>query len=125
MKRNTDGFRALRLSKIEDGKVKYLTNLEMERFGYSVEQYEKMAEIKQKKETEGLEINGKKVKTFDQFVRARLQHGKEAPLAFLELNAQELIAMYYERELFVQQGWNDVLNNGAITFPNDSSYENI
>ena len=125
LKRAYDGFRAMRFSKVEDGRVRYFTNEEMKEFGFSVEQYETMEEMRSKKEGLGLEVNGRFVKEYPQLVRARLELGNEAPLEFLKLTSQELGHMFRERASFVSEGWNEVLRNGAITFPNDSSNENI
>ncbi|PIN95196.1 hypothetical protein COU53_00595 [Candidatus Pacearchaeota archaeon CG10_big_fil_rev_8_21_14_0_10_30_48] len=120
-----DGFRSLRFSKIDNEGVRYFTNEEMKKFGFSVEQYLTMAEIKSLRNLGGLEINGKKVNSFPQFVRARLQRSVEEPLSFLEIATSELGHMFRERASFIQEAWKDVLENGPIVFPNDSSSENI
>ena len=120
-----DGFKVFRLAKVEGSKSVYFTNEEMKEFGFSSEQYETMVKVKAEREKGGLEINGIKVINYPQFVRARLQSGVESPLIFLETAVQELGYMFRERELFVQEGWQEVLANGPIVFPNESSSENI
>ena len=120
-----DGIRNLRLAKIENGRAVYLSNEESKQFGFSSEQYETMRKIVEARKKGGYELNGRKVMNYPQFVRARLQTGVEEPLNFLELTVQELEYMFNERALFVQQGWQDVLSNGAIELPNESSAGNI
>jgi len=120
-----DGFRNFRLAKIVDGRAVPFTNQEMIEFGFSIEQYEIMSELSQERENGGIEVRGKKVMHYPQFVRARLQRGIEDPLSFLELSTQELGQMFRERAAFVQEAWEDVLAYGPITFPNDSPLENI
>jgi hypothetical protein len=125
LKRSFDGFRSLRFSKIENGEVRYFSNGEMEEFGFSIDQYKTMDKIRKSVNEGGLEINGRKVKTYPQFVMARLSRGKEGVIDFIERSSQELGNMFRERNEFVQEGWKQVLNNGPIVFPNDSSSENI
>ena len=120
-----DGFKIIRLAKIADEKSIPFSNEEMKQFGFSLEQYETMIKIKAFADKTGFEINGKKVKFYPQFIRARLQQGKEAPLSYLELSCQELGSMFRERASFVQEGWKNVLEYGSIEFPNDSATENI
>src|SRR3989344_3994742 len=125
VKRAYDGFRAMRLSKIEEGKGRYFSNEEMKEFGFFLDQYVSMNAINELRDSGGLEVNGLKVTSFPQFVRARLQIGVEKPLTFLEITIKELAQMFRERAEFVQESWEEVLSNGPIVFPNDSSSENI
>ncbi|MEM4625361.1 MAG: hypothetical protein QXJ28_01145 [Candidatus Pacearchaeota archaeon] len=120
-----DGFRNMRLSKTISGSTVYFSNLEMREFGFSLDQYEKMIEIIEKRKDGGLEVKGRKVMDFREFVKARLQRKKELPLEILKKSASELASMFRERELFVQEAWKDVIINGPITFPNDLPNENI
>ena len=122
MSRCYDGFRNHRLAKIIDGRVIPFTNEEMKDFGMSTDQYEKMREIN---ESGSIEINGTNVRNFPSFIRARLQRGKENPFEFLEKSSSELGEMYRERAIFVKEAWENVSRNGAITFPNESSSQNI
>ncbi|MAG07240.1 hypothetical protein CMI46_00295 [Candidatus Pacearchaeota archaeon] len=125
LKRAYDGFRSMRFSKVEDGRVRYFTNEEMKEFEFSIEQYKTMEKMRAVRDGVGLEVNGKFVKKYSQLVRARLQLGDESPVSFLELSSQELGNMFRERASFVDEAWNEVLRGGAIVFPNDSSSENI
>ena len=117
-----DGFRVMRFAKMQGGKAVHFTNQEMLEFGYSIEQYKLMAELN---ENGSIEINGEKVSDYPGIVRASLRTGIESPVKFLESSVLEFSEMLEERAEFVRQAWNDVLQNGVITFPNDSSEENI
>ncbi|MEM3113126.1 MAG: hypothetical protein QXI33_01745 [Candidatus Pacearchaeota archaeon] len=121
LKRCYDGFRNIRLAKINNGRAVHFTNEEMIPFGYSILQYKDMAKIN----SSGLIVNGQKVSSYPDYVRACLRTGKEKPLDFLENSILEFAEMMKERVEFVEAAWNDVLINGPITFPNDSSSENI
>ncbi|MFA6022772.1 MAG: hypothetical protein WC781_01665 [Candidatus Pacearchaeota archaeon] len=116
-----DGFRNPRLVKIKNGNARQMTNEEMLEFGYSVEQYKKMTELKEN----NLTIRGEKPTSYPDIVRMSLRTGIENPIKFLENSCQELAEMFQERATFVENGWNDVLKNGAITLPDESSKENI
>lgn len=117
-----DGFRNPRLAKIIDGKAVHFSNEQMISFGYSVEQYKKMAEIHDK---ESVDLRGEKISSYPDLVRVCLKTGIENPLKFLETSVIEFKNMLEERESFIQQSWNDVLVNGPITLPDLSEKENI
>jgi len=116
-----DGFKAMRLAKLKNGESVYFSNGEMEEFGFSISQYNAMREI----HNGGLNVEGQNVSSFPSYVRKKLQSTREAPIEFLAKSVNELGEMYRERASFVAEGWNNVLANGAITFPNDSASENI
>jgi len=125
MDRCYDGMRNFRLAKLSSNgdRAVYFTNEEMIQFGISVEQYKKMAEIKEKGK---LEVNGEIISSYPGLVRASLRSGgRESPVSFLEQSVKELASMFRERAQFVENAWNDVISNGAIVLPNESDKENI
>jgi len=124
MKKCYDGFRNPRLMRISGNTIVPFTNSEMVEFGFSVEQYKQMAEIKFKG---AISINGQSANTYPQLVKASLRASgnKESPLEFLVNSSNEFASMLAERQDFVQKAWNYVLSNGPISFPNDLTLENI
>jgi len=116
-----DGFRMMRLVKKEGNHIRFFSNEEMIPFGFSTEQYELMKKINEGK----LAVKGQEIKTYPQLVKTRLIQTKESPMNFLENSTNEFAAMLKERESFVQETWRDVLRNGPITFPNESTEGNI
>ena len=103
--------------------VRRRTDEEMKEFGFSTEQYEVIREMYSKQYiTEG-EL---KPQSFHDFVRLRMKTVDSiAPLKFMEEYADELLDVYVLREEFVQNAWQDVRENGRITYPEERDDENI
>jgi hypothetical protein len=123
------GFRLQRYPIAEvgtDGEVKRVrrrTDKEMREFGFSTEQYDKMEElVSSGKIREGdLEVD-----SFHDFVRLRLRTARTIDLAQdIDDCARSLQQMLEMRERCVQEGWQDVQQNGPIPFPEDRRTENL
>jgi hypothetical protein len=125
-------FRGLRVYRYpiaetdETGKVLRIrrrTDLEMKEFGYSLEQFEKMAElVTSHRVTDG----GVQLDSFNDFLRFRMKSvDKVVPAKFLQEYADSLLEMFKQREESVQAAWKDVQANGPIVFPEKKHPENI
>jgi hypothetical protein len=110
------GFRQMRLAKLENGEAHSFSNEEMIPFGFSLDQQENYPKIK----SGLLEIGGKRIKTFSQFIRARMKETGtiESPIEYIAKAAKDFGNMMRSRESFVQDAWRNVLSYGPITFPN-------
>ncbi|MDX9975336.1 MAG: hypothetical protein RBU21_20280 [FCB group bacterium] len=110
----------------ETGKVKRVrrrTDLEMKEFGYSVEQFDKMAELVG---TKTIAEGSVKLDSFNDFIRFRMKSvDKVAPAKFLNAYADSLLEMFKQREELVQAGWKEVNTNGPIEFPDKQYPQNI
>lgn len=119
------GVRMIRLARcVSDSQgriigIRPCTNREMERFGFSDEQYKDIISIRK-----GLPvtIDGTQM-TFEGFpgyLQRKLSKDKRADAhALLREWTDQLQAIFEERETFVQQAWQDVLQNGPITLPDN------
>ncbi|MFA6244752.1 MAG: hypothetical protein WC655_27655 [Candidatus Hydrogenedentales bacterium] len=105
-------------------KVRRRTDAEMAEFGFSTEQYDRIEEISR---TQRIVESGIELTSFHEFIQARMRKPGErvAPAVFLRDYADQLLNLFAMREEIVQEGWKDVLANGAITFPENSRSENI
>ena len=123
------GFRIHRypIAEVDDSgrvlRVRRRTDDEMKELGYSLEQYEKLAQIRsQQKITE----NGVTVDSIHDFIRLRMRFvDRINPVAVLESFADELLSLCKDRELMVQAGWQDVLVSGPVTFPEKNIHYNV
>ena len=123
------GFRMQRWPIAEvnsDGKVTRVrrrTDEEMKEFGYSTEQYEKLADLT----TSGSILeNDVNLNSFLTFVRFRMRTAdKIDPIKVMEAYADQLLDLLERREELVQAGWHDALDNGPITFPEKQGSTNI
>ncbi|HRZ85275.1 MAG TPA: hypothetical protein P5277_00680 [Candidatus Paceibacterota bacterium] len=106
-KKWNDGLKIIRLARVRKGQAIHFTNSEMSEYGFSLDQYES------------------KISDYESFVRNRLRIGTEKPIEYLNSSITELGEMMKERAKFVNEGWRDVLTNGSIVFPNDSTEANI
>lgn len=103
--------------------VRRRTDAEMQPFGYSLEQYESVSAIINRKP---LEVDGLHPRSLHDFIRLRMRRVDTiAPAAFLDAYAEELREMWVLREEFVQAAWKEVQENGYITFPHNKPEDNI
>ncbi len=123
------GFRIHRypIAEVDDSgrvlRVRRRTDDEMKEFGYSLEQYEKLAMIRSRQK---INENGITLDNIHDFIRLRMRSvDKINPIKVLESFADELLAMCNERELMVQAGWQDVLASGPVTFPEKNIHYNV
>jgi len=123
------GFRVYRwpIAEVnEDGaviRVRRRTDDEMREFGFSTEQYDRMAELVA---TQRIVESRIALDSFHQFVRFRLRTTKRLnPAADLKVFAREMVALLEERERRVQDAWRDVNENGPIPFPEDRANGNV
>lgn len=123
------GFRAHRwpLAETDDkGRVtgvRRRTDAEMAEFGYSLEQYEKLDELKR---TGKILVDGAEAGSFHQFLRLRLRTADRFRLrADLQAFAEEVAARLREREQRVQEARRDVAENGPVAFPEGSAAANV
>jgi hypothetical protein len=125
-------FRGLRVYRYpiaetdETGKVlrvRRRTDAEMKEFGFSVEQFDRMAELMNSKTIAEGDV---KLDSFNDFIRFRMKSvDKVAPAKFLNDYADSLLAMFKQREELVQAAWKEVQEHGAIEFPEKKYPENI
>ncbi len=123
------GLRAYRFPIAEtDGRGKVInvrrrTDAEMKEFGFSTEQYDKMAEMVSSQQ---IEENGVPLRSFHELIRYRLRSvDKVVPMEFMDEYTDQLADMWTFRDTFVQNAWKDVLANGPITYPENRTNENI
>ncbi len=122
------GFRIQRYPYAEvddDGnvlRVRRRTDEEMKVFGLSTEQYGVMDELFS---SQHIVEDNLSLGSFHDFVRYRLRTEQIRVADVIESSAERLLGMLRDRERLVQDGWRDVLENGPITFPEDSEYRNI
>lgn len=103
--------------------VRRRTDEEMQQFGYSLEQYDKIEEMSK---THHIMENGIALESFHELIMERMRSiDKVSPSDFLNHYADELLDLYKTREAFVQEGWRDVLANGPVTYPENDRHENI
>ncbi|GMU92082.1 MAG: hypothetical protein AMXMBFR4_11400 [Candidatus Hydrogenedentota bacterium] len=104
-------------------RVRRRTDEEMKEFGYSTEQYDKIEEITK---TGRIMENGLPLESFHELIQARLRTvDRVSPVEFMNAYADELIDLFRMREAFVQDAWRDVNAHGPITYPENSTRENI
>ncbi len=104
-------------------RVRRRTDEEMKEFGFSLEQYEKMEQLAALGhiEEEPYELAG-----LHELLRYRLRTKTTVdPYELIEDYADELVAMFEQRDQFVQEAWREVQANGAIPFPEASRTENV
>ncbi len=121
------GFRMIRLSKLETNDkgdilgIRMRTNKEMEKFGYSIEQYLDIIKIANGEE---VEIRGakKRFAHFPSYAQDRLRlETNQSPYRAIHDLGEQLERMFQERERFVQDSWKYVLTHGAITLPDTAN----
>lgn len=96
-------------------KVRRRTDAEMKEFGFSTEQYEKLAELIR---TQKIREGNLSLGSLHEFIRCRMRTAKSIdPGEVIRRFADEFLATLRHRETLVQQGWADVQANGPITFP--------
>lgn len=104
-------------------RVRRRTDSEMQEFGLSTEQYDRMEELAA---TQRIVDGPIAIDSFHQFIRLRLRGGNLMdPGGDLQAFAAEMLAFLQERERRVQEGWRDVNTNGPIPFPEDSARGNV
>ncbi len=104
-------------------KVRRRTDEEMKEFGFSTEQFDRIREIT---DNQFIEEQGLKPQGFHDFLRLRMKSVDTIqPLSFMEAYAVELVDMWRFREEFIQQAWQDVLQNGPVVYPENKRDENI
>ncbi len=110
----------------ESGKVirvRRRTDEEMKEFGYSTEQYDHIEKIVRH---QNIVEDGVSLTSFHELILSRMRSvDRVSPVEFIEHFADELVDLFAMREEFVQQGWQDVLANGPIAFPENSRSENV
>jgi len=110
----------------ETGKVTSVrrrTDKEMQEFGWSIEQYDRIEEISK---TQKIVENQVQLESFHELILERMRSvDTVSPTEFLAHYADELIDLYKLREVQVQEGWRDVLANGPIVYPENDRIENI
>ncbi len=104
-------------------RVRRRTDDEMREFGYSTEQYDRLAELIA---NHRIVENTISFDSFHQFVRFRLRSATRVdPVAEIGKFAREMVALLEERERRVQEAWRDVNENGPIPFPEKRTYGNV
>ncbi len=123
------GFRMYRwpIAEVDENgavrRVRRRTDSEMQEFGYSTEQYDRMEELAA---TQQIVDGPMAIDSFHQFIRFRLRAGQRLdPARDIQAFAAEMLAFLQERERRVQDGWRDVNANGPIAFPEDSARGNV
>ncbi len=123
------GFRTFRwpIAETDDkGKVKRVrrrTDAEMAEFGFSTEQYDKMAELAK---TGKIAEDGMELGSIHQFIRHRLRADIPVNLAaVMRTFATEAQTLLAKRGEAVQAAWADVQKNGPVQFPGESAARNI
>lgn len=104
-------------------KVRRRTDEEMEEFGASIEQYEKITQVS----TEHVIVeDGLRLQSMHEFIRYRMKSvDKVVPMEFMHEYVKELADMYQQRDTFVQDAWKNVKANGLITYPEELENNNI
>ncbi|MCC6152660.1 MAG: hypothetical protein IT367_02820 [Candidatus Hydrogenedentes bacterium] len=104
-------------------KVRRRTDAEMEEFGASIEQYQKVTQVS----TEHVILeDGLRLQSMHEFIRYRMKSvDKVVPLEFLHEYVKELAEMYQQRDTFVQDAWKNVKTGGLIAFPEEMKDDNI
>ncbi len=123
------GFRVYRFPIAETDKsgrvlsVRRRTDEEMKEFGFSLEQYEK---VEQLASLGHIKEGPYELANLHELLRYRLRTKTTVdPYELIEDYADELVAMFEQRERFVQAAWQEVKSNGAIPFPEGSHTENV
>jgi len=123
------GFRVYRFPIAEtDGSgnvllIRRRTDEEMKEFGFSLEQYEKTEQLASHGH---IEEGPYQLANLHELLRYRLRTKMTVdPYELIEDYADELVAMFQQRETFVQEAWREVRSNGAIPFPEASRVENV
>ena len=103
--------------------VRRRTDEEMQEFGFSLEQYEKMEQLAS---LGHIKEDSYELSDLHELLRFRLRTTKKVdPYQLIEEYADELVAMFEQRDKFVQAAWQEVQSNGAIPFPESSHSENV
>jgi len=103
--------------------VRRRTNEEMKEFGFSTEQYTALESMMK---NQYIDMGDYRPTNYHAFVRLRMKSVDYiVPLKFIEQYAEEIREAFHYREDFVQEAWQYVLRNGAITFPAELPDENI
>lgn len=123
------GFRVLRYPMAETDatgkviKVRRRTDAEMAEFGFSLEQYDKLAELIH---TGKIMESGLMLTSMHQFIRYRLREPKSLVIRqLIEDFASAAEDFLKKREMKVQAAWADRRSNGPIIFPGRGSDQNI
>ncbi|HRK35672.1 MAG TPA: hypothetical protein PLJ47_13840 [Candidatus Hydrogenedentes bacterium] len=104
-------------------KVRRRTDLEMEEFGASIEQYEKITQIVN---DHVILEDGLRLQSLHEFIRYRMKSvDKVVPYEFMREYVVELADMYQQRDIFVQDAWKNVKANGLIQYPEELEDSNI
>lgn len=104
-------------------RVRRRTDEEMKQFGYSTEQYAKLAELTRT----GRIVEGNvAVDSIHDFIRLRMRSARNIdPMKLLDDYAMRLLQLAQEREKLVQAGWKSAQSEGPIPFPEGSRDANI
>lgn len=103
--------------------IRRRTDEEMKEFGFSLEQYEKMEQLAS---LGHIKEGTYELANLHELLRYRLRTKTTVdPYELVEEYADELVAMFEQRERFVQSAWQEVKTNGPIPFPEGSSSENV
>ncbi len=123
------GFRIFRYPVVEVNdkgrlvRVRRRTDEEMAAFGYSLEQYDRLAELVK---TGFIREDGIQMDSLHDFVRYRMRSAKRiAPADILADYAQRMHALLLRREALVQEAWRDVRENGPVCFPEGDRDRNV
>lgn len=104
-------------------KVRRRTDTEMEEFGMSYEQYSKVGEMV---DTQKIMEDGFKLGSVHEFIRYRMKTvDKIVPMQFMQKYVDTMVQMWEGREVFVQDAWREVKQNGPIVYPEELKDENI
>jgi len=104
-------------------KVRRRTDQEMEEFGASIEEYEKVTQVT----TEHVIVEDNlRLQSLHEFIRYRMKSvEKIVPMEFMHEYVNELRDMYQMRDMFVQDAWKNVKANGLIMYPEELEDDNI
>jgi hypothetical protein len=103
--------------------VRRRTDEEMREFGFSLEQYEKMEQFAS---LGHIKEGPYELSDLHELLRYRLRTKTTVdPYELIEEYADELVAMFEQRDEFVQAAWREVQANGPIPFPEASHSNNV
>jgi hypothetical protein len=104
-------------------RVRRRTDDEMKEFGFSTEEYELIQEITT---TQHITVGDLKPQGFHDLIRLRMKTvDRISPLQFLEEYANGILEAYKFREMFIEEAWQEVRQNGPIVYPENVHNENI
>ncbi len=104
-------------------RIRRHTDEEMQAFGASHEQYDKMEELTRTGKIREREVV---LESFQQFIRYRLRSTDSIHLhADITVFARDMAALLLDREKRVQEAWKEVNTNGPVTFPADAVSANV